>query len=256
MVSKRVRESHCTPSVHLPKRGPDFRWPSTPTHAKIHATMRLIPALMATPLLGPTIRHTGDPSVMALTFDDGPNPAITPKLLDLLHGHNVRATFFLLGKYVRVFPSLAKEIAEQGHTIGNHTDSHPALTFLSPRRIAEELDRCDDALEATTGSKPRWMRPPYGFRGPQLAKVVRRRGCAGVVMWSVWAWDWKPQEAANVIRHLRHARGGDIVLLHDGDPRMPDGDRRHTLAALEHWLPRWKDAGIGFATLDTLRKQE
>lgn len=100
--------------------------------------MPLIPALLATPLLGPTIRRTGDPSVMALTFDDGPNPAITPKLLDLLDRHNIRATFFLIGRYVRAFPSLAKEIAERGHAIGNHTDSHPALTFLSPRRIAEE----------------------------------------------------------------------------------------------------------------------
>lgn len=216
--------------------------------------MSLIPALLATPLLGPTISHTGDASVMALTFDDGPNPAITPKLLDLLHRHNVRATFFLIGKYVRASPSLAKEIAERGHTIGNHTDTHPALTFLPIRRIAEELNRCDDALEAAAGRRTRWMRPPYGFRGPQLAKVVRRRGCAGVVMWSVWAWDWKPQDAGRVIRHLRHARGGDIVLLHDGDPHVPDGDRRATLAALEHWLPRWKDAGIGFATLDILLK--
>ena len=104
--------------------------------------MRLIPALLATPLLGPTIATPATQSVMALTFDDGPNPAITPKLLDLLHRHNVRATFFLIGKYVRASPSLAKEIAERGHTIGNHTDTHPALTFLphpAHRRRAEPL---------------------------------------------------------------------------------------------------------------------
>jgi peptidoglycan-N-acetylglucosamine deacetylase len=254
MVSKRLRKSHRSPFVSLRAGGAEFRWQCLPGHAKIPATMRLIPALLATPLLGPTIRRTDDPSAMALTFDDGPNPAITPKLLDLLERHGVRATFFLIGGHVRAFPSLAKEIAKRGHTIGNHTDSHPALTFLPPRRIAEELDRCDDALEAATGARPRWMRPPYGFRGPQLAGVVRRRGCAGVVMWSVWAWDWKPRDAAGVIRHLRRARGGDIVLLHDGDPCVPDADRRHTLAALEHWLPRWKDAGIGFATLDMMFK--
>ena len=214
--------------------------------------MALIPAIMATPLLGPTIRRSGDASAMALTFDDGPNPAITPKLLDLLDRHGAHATFFLIGGKVRAFQSLAKEIVERGHAVGNHTDSHPALTFLAPRHIDDELSRCDDAVEAVTGEKPRWMRPPYGFRGPQLAKVARRRGYRGVVMWSVWAWDWKAQEPGRVIRHLRHARGGDIVLLHDGDPEAREGDRQATVGALEHWLPRWKDAGIGFPTLDGL----
>src|ERR1700730_3987954 len=84
-------------------------------------------------LFGPTIRHTGDASSIALTFDDGPNPAITPALLDLLDGHNARATFFLIGRHVRASPGLAREIAKRGHTVGNHTDTHPALTFLSRR---------------------------------------------------------------------------------------------------------------------------
>jgi peptidoglycan-N-acetylglucosamine deacetylase len=204
-------------------------------------------------LFGPTIRRTGDGSAMALTFDDGPNPAVTPSLLNLLDRHNVRATFFLIGRHVRAFPAVAKEVAERGHTIGNHTDTHPALTFLSTRRIAEELSRCDDAIEAATGRKPRWMRPPFGFRGPQLGGIVRRRG-AGVVMWSAMAWDWKPQPAEPVIRRLRRARGGDIVLLHDGDHRVLQGDRRHTVAALEHWLPQWQDAGVRLVSLDEIQK--
>ena len=206
-------------------------------------------------LFGRTICGTGDASAMALTFDDGPNPSVTPALLDLLQRYNVKATFFLIGGWVRAVPGLAKDIALRGHTVGNHTDTHPALTFHSPRRIAAELDRCDDAIEAATGQKPKWMRPPFGFRGPQLAGVVRRRGGSGVVMWSAWAWDWKPQPAEPVIRRLRRARGGDIVLLHDGDHRVLDGDRRHTLAALEYWLPRWKDAGLRFVSVDELHKQ-
>lgn len=205
-------------------------------------------------LFGPTIRRTGDPAAMALTFDDGPNPAVTPSLLDLLDRHNARATFFLIGRHVRAFPALAREIAARGHSIGNHTETHPALTFLPPRRVAEELGRCDEAIEAATGHKPRWMRPPFGFRGPQLGGIVRSRGGAGVVMWSVWAWDWKPQPPEPVIQRLRRARGGDIVLLHDGDHRVLEGDRRHTVAALEHWLPRWKDAGIRFVSLDEMSK--
>jgi len=187
---------------------------------------------------------------MALTFDDGPNPAVTPELLDLLERHEVRATFFVTGDHVRAFPELTKEIAERGHTIGNHTDTHRRLVFSSAARIAAELDRCDDAIAQAIGGKPRWMRPPFGFRGPLLNGAVRRWGGAGVVMWSLLAWDWKPSAPAKVIRHLRRARGGDIVLLHDGDFREIEGDRHHTVAALAHWLPRWRDAGIRFLAVD------
>ncbi|MGB0034727.1 MAG: polysaccharide deacetylase family protein [Candidatus Acidiferrales bacterium] len=205
-------------------------------------------------LFGRTIRRTGDASAIALTFDDGPNPAVTPQLLDLLDRYGASATFFLVGKHVRAFPALAKEIAERGHTVGNHTDTHPNLIFLSPARIREELDHCDDAIASAVGKPPRWMRPPYGFRGPQLAPIIQRRGGAGVAMWSVLAYDWKPQPAGPVIERLRRTRGGDIVLLHDADHRVLAGDRRHTVAALEYWLPRWKDAGMRFVNMDELQK--
>lgn len=204
-------------------------------------------------LFGPTIGRTLDPSAMALTFDDGPNPAVTPALLDLLDRYHAHATFFLIGSRVRAFPDLAREIGARGHSIGNHTDTHPSLVFLPPRRIADELSRCDDAIAAATGNNARWMRPPFGFRGPQLAGVIGRSGLAGVVMWSVLAWDWKPQPAQAVIPRLRRAHGGDIVLLHDGDHRVPEGDRHHVVAALEYWLPRWCDAGIRFVNVDEMR---
>jgi peptidoglycan/xylan/chitin deacetylase (PgdA/CDA1 family) len=203
-------------------------------------------------LFGATLRHTGDPSTMALTFDDGPNPAITAGLLDLLQRYKAHTTFFLLGRHVRAFPGLAKEISVRGHTVGNHTETHPNLTFLSPRRIAEELSRCDEAILSATGKVVRWMRPPYGFRGPQLDGVVRAHNGARVVTWSTMAYDWKPQSAERVIKRLRGARGGDIVLLHDADHRQPESDRSHTVAALAYWLPRWTDAGIRFVSVDEL----
>ena len=203
-------------------------------------------------LFGPTLRRVSDAETVALTFDDGPNSRITPSLLDLLDRHQVRATFFLLGKRVREFPALAKEIAVRGHTIGNHTETHPSLTFLSRKRIARELGECDDAIHAATARRTKWMRPPYGFRGPQLNGVVKERCGAGVVMWSVSGYDWKPQPAERLIERLRKVRGGDIVLLHDADHRLPDGDRRWTVEALGYWLPRWKDAGLQLAGLDDL----
>lgn len=207
-------------------------------------------------IFGPTIRRTGDESSVALTFDDGPNPAATPALLDLLDRHEARATFFVTGEHVRAFPELAREIVSRGHTIGNHTDSHRMLIFRSTAEIADELKRCDEAIHEATGKTPRWMRPPFGFRGPCVRGAVREWGGAGVVMWSALAWDWKPKRTEKVVEHLQRVRGGDIVLLHDGDFREPEGDRHHTVAALAHWLPRWKDAGMQFVSLDDIGEWE
>jgi len=113
------------------------------------------------------------------------------------------------------------------------------------------------ALEAATGRKTRWMRPPYGYRGPQLETALRQ--CdpgVRVVMWSASAVDWRRQSPEQTIVRLRRVRGGDIVLLHDGDHRVLQSDRNHTIAGLAYWLPRWKDAGIRFVSLDSLAQQD
>jgi peptidoglycan-N-acetylglucosamine deacetylase len=189
---------------------------------------------------------------MALTFDDGPNPSATPQLLELLAKRGVKATFFLIGRQVRAFPALAREIVERGHEIGNHTETHPSLIWLTSSGIADELKRCDEAISVAAGVTPRWMRPPYGYRNPWLSGVVTRRGNAGVAMWSIATRDWKTEATDPVIERLRRAQGGDIVLLHDGDHRVREGKRLHVVAALEYWLPRWKDAGMRFVTMNEI----
>ena len=206
----------------------------------------------AAQLFGPTLRRTGRSSTLALTFDDGPNPALTPRLLDLLDQFEARATFFLIGQHVRACPQLVQEIAARGHTIGNHTDTHPNLLWLSRRRIAEEVRRCQDSLEQASGRPAVWMRPPYGFRGPQLDPAVREAGITGVVMWSRSAYDWQVQPTSRMVERLRPVVGSDIVLLHDGQPGALGANREHTLAALEYWLPRWKEAGVEFVTVDAI----
>ena len=208
-------------------------------------------------LFGPTRRHTSSSREIALTFDDGPNPAVTPLLLDLFDRYSVRGTFFLIGKFARACPDLVREIAARGHLIGNHTDTHPSLIFQSAAGIRGELLRCQDAIAAALRTAPpRWMRPPYGYRSPLLRRELQRAGIQGVVMWSKICWDWKPQPPQRLIARLAgvarpHPAHGDIVVLHDGDHRALGGDRRHVVAALEHWLPRWRDAGTEFVTMES-----
>ncbi len=200
--------------------------------------------------------NTDAPNQIALTFDDGPNPAVTPRLLELLDRYSVRATFFLIGKFVRDCPGLVQEISARGHLLGNHTDTHPNLLFQSRNAIRDELARCQVAIAAAIqAAPPRWMRPPYGYRGPFLDGEVRKAGMQGVVMWSKICWDWKPQPPERLIERLARVvrpggSSGDVVLLHDGDHRVQSGDRHHVVAALEHWLPRWRDAGIEFVTIE------
>jgi peptidoglycan/xylan/chitin deacetylase (PgdA/CDA1 family) len=210
-------------------------------------------------LFGSTLRHTGDAKKLALTFDDGPNPAVTPRLLDLFDRHSVRATFFVVGKFVSACPPLTREISTRGHLLGNHTETHARLVLKSRAGIREELDRCQDAIaSALRAEPPHWMRPPFGYRRPGLDAEVHRAGFRGVVMWSLICQDWKPQPAARLIEKLSRAAQpgkphGDIVVLHDGDHRGLDANRDHLVSALEHWLPRWRDAGVEFVTIDGIK---
>jgi peptidoglycan/xylan/chitin deacetylase (PgdA/CDA1 family) len=207
-------------------------------------------------LFGRTVRRTASARQIALTFDDGPNPAATPQLLDLFDRHSLCATFFVIGKFVRACPDLMKEISARGHAIGNHTETHANLFLQSSAGIHDELARCQEAIGAAVrGEPPSWMRPPYGYRNPLLDGEARRAGLR-VAMWSKICRDWKPQPPQRLIETLASVARterptGDIVLLHDGDHRSLGADRRHVVGALEHWLPRWRDAGMEFVTMNS-----
>jgi len=212
-------------------------------------------------LYGPTLHHTSSAKKIALTFDDGPNPAVTPRLLDLLDRYSVPATFFVIGKFVRECPGLVQEMSACGHLVGNHTDTHANLIFQSRAAIQDELLRCQVAIAAAMAGTPRWMRPPYGYRSPLLGGEILRAGMRGVVMWSKICWDWKPQPPQRLIERLASVARvgrphGDVVVLHDGDHRALGGDRHHVVAALEHWLPRWRDAGNEFVTIESCAAME
>ena len=211
-------------------------------------------------LFGATICRTNSPRQLAITFDDGPNPAITPTLLDLLERYNARATFFLIGRFARECPDLVREISTRGHAIGNHTETHPMLLWLRPPEIQVELHLCHTAIANVLGAPPKFFRPPFGLRNPWLASTARALDMR-VVMWTLLPGDWRAQSPAWLIDRMSpiasHAKRlaksptgtGDILCLHDGSHLEQNGDRTRTLAALEHWLPRWRDLGLEFVTI-------
>jgi peptidoglycan/xylan/chitin deacetylase (PgdA/CDA1 family) len=212
-------------------------------------------------LFGRTICRTNSPGKLAITFDDGPNPAITPRLLDLLDRYNAKATFFVIGAFARECPDLVRETVARGHVVGNHTETHPPLVWLRPAQIQAELLLCHKAITNAVGAPPKWFRPPFGLRNPWLAGAARALDMR-VVMWTLIPGDWHAQSdewligrmkpiAAHAERLAKNATGtGDILCLHDGSHRAQNGDRAHTLAALEHWLPRWRDLGLEFVTIN------
>jgi len=219
-------------------------------------------------LFGKTICRTNSSRKLAITFDDGPNPAITPKLLDLLDRYKAKATFFLIGKYVRECPELVKETVARGHTVGNHTELHPNLLWLTPMQVRIELRLCHDAISNVLGAPPKWFRPPFGMRNPWVIPAARELGYQ-TAMWTLIPGDWREKPAEWLIPRMQpialHAQqnlandssatfagsgAGDILCLHDGAHRELNADRTRTLASLEHWLPRWRDLGLEFVTID------
>lgn len=217
-------------------------------------------------LFGASVCRTSSVRKLAMTFDDGPNPTITPKLLELLERHKAKATFFVVGRYVRECPGLVKEIYDRGHVLGNHTDTHPNLFFCGPEETRHELHRCREAIVCATWEGPHWFRPPFGYRSPWLGAIVHELDMR-MVTWSLLPGDWrlKPVEwltermqpiARNAERPktppgtTQSDKGGDILCLHDGNYLHQNGDRLRTLAALEYWLPRWRDLGLEFVTMN------
>jgi peptidoglycan/xylan/chitin deacetylase (PgdA/CDA1 family) len=200
-------------------------------------------------VFGETFVRSPNPKQLALTYDDGPNDPHTLRLLDVLARHDVHATFFLIGKFVRQRPEIVRRISAAGHAIGNHTFTHPNLIFAGAARIAAELQDCENALSDIVPEHARIFRPPFGFRRPQVLRSARAQGLVPV-MWSVTCYDWKQTTAERIVAHaVRQIHGGDVILLHDGGYREMGADRGATIVATELLIARYRDQGFEFVTL-------
>jgi peptidoglycan/xylan/chitin deacetylase (PgdA/CDA1 family) len=203
----------------------------------------------ASQLYGRTLVRSTDPRQLALTFDDGPNDPHTLKLLEVLARHDVRATFFMIGRYVQQRPAIARAVAQAGHAIGNHTFTHPNLIFCSEMQTRFQLAECTRAIEDVVGQTPKLFRPPFGGRRPSTLRIARELGLTPV-MWNVTGWDWDAQSSEAVEQKVsQQIRGGDVILLHDGSHRLLGMDRSHTVAATDGLLARYKAEGRQFVAV-------
>jgi peptidoglycan/xylan/chitin deacetylase (PgdA/CDA1 family) len=179
-----------------------------------------------------SLPRAGEERVVALTFDDGPNPDATPRILDALSTAGVKATFFLLGRHVDRWPEIASRVAAEGHAIGNHGWHHRKLHRALPARARLDLEMGTRSIERATGVRPRLFRAPHGFRAPWVTPIAASLG-QRTVGWSLGVWDSdRPGAEAIAERTVSGARPGSILLLHDGDGYDPLGDRTQTADAI------------------------
>ncbi len=190
--------------------------------------------------LGPVVtRFRTDQKEAWLTIDDGPADD-TPALIELLNRHGARATFFVKGKLAAARPDLVRAIIAGGHTVANHSDTHPSATFwcLPPRAIAREIDGCNETLRSITGSTPRWFRAPVGMKNfavhPQLASRAMR-----LIGWSARGFDSVTSDVNRVAaRIIERTDAGAIIVVHQGLP--------HSLAVIEQVLNTMESRGYAF----------
>jgi len=195
----------------------------------------------------PVVDHiAGGDRIVALTFDDGPDPEVTPRVLDLLGAHGARATFFVLGERAARYPDVIRRIEREGHTVGTHTQRHLVrFHFARPRYIQREIEDAIAVISGILAHRPTLFRPPQGLRTPNFASGWRRTHGLTCVTWSVRGLDSRPTTAAAIVARVApRLAPGAIVTLHDGTGLGGAHDRAPTLAALVTILGECKTRGL------------
>lgn len=178
---------------------------------------------------------------IALTFDDGPHPIYTPQMLELLKEEQVPATFFLLGENVELYGDVVKEIAKEGHLIGNHTYHHVQITSLSLEEACKEIQETSDLIEELTGTGTEYVRPPFGTWNEELEERLDLIP----VMWSIDTKDWTTQNVDWIVREtVKHAEDHDIILMHDS--------YQSTVDAVKRVIEQLEAEGFEFVTVDEI----
>jgi len=202
-----------------------------------------------------TIYHIDESKkVVALTFDDGPSPIWTPKILDELKKADVKATFFMLGEHVGRYPEMARRVAEEGHEIGNHTYSHHVLIYYKMDELEKEIRDAEKAIKNITGQTVRYFRPPKAWLTAEEKRKIEQMGYK-IVLWNLNSKDWVTFDDKYIIKYiLQHIRPGDIILFHDsgGVFTTEGGDRHETVRTIPKLVEKLKERGYQFVTITEL----
>jgi peptidoglycan/xylan/chitin deacetylase (PgdA/CDA1 family) len=216
--------------------------------------LHLFPAISswrgARRLLAPGLSGVGRADHIALTFDDGPDPASTPAILDLLDRYSWKATFFLLGSQVRRAGGLTAELVARGHEVGVHGDEHRNHLGRTAPWVTKDVTIAKATIAEASGKEPYWFRPPYGVIAASTLVAARQTGLRPV-LWTCWGQDWRADATAQtVFDYIESARRpGATVLLHDSDVTSAPGSWKSTVAALPHLAERWQAEGLQVGTL-------
>lgn len=197
----------------------------------------------------PITNVRGEGRVVALTFDDGPNPEATPRILDALAARDVKATFFVLGRHADRWPEIVKRASAEGHGIGNHGWHHRKLHLRGPGYVRRDLSMGTESIMRAAMIRPKLFRAPHGFRSPWVSPIATSLG-QRTVGWSRGVWDSANPGVDEIVRRTVQAtRPGRILLLHDGDGYDVDGDRRQTADAIPRILDQLLEQGYRFVTI-------
>lgn len=195
----------------------------------------------------------GDPRGVALTFDDGPHPLYTPRVLEILDRFQAKATFFVIGRHLKHNGKLIAEASRAGHVVGNHSFTHDRMmSFSSFERVRREVLLCQEETERWVGYRPRFYRQPAGFRNPWIFPVLEELQMT-MVGWQARAFDTQRRNPETIRRKiLAKTRSGGVILLHDGSDSAGNEDRLSTIQALPAILRGLQERGMAFLTLDQL----
>ena len=186
-------------------------------------------------------KEKDDMKYVALTYDDGPNPVYTEKLLQVLEEEQIHASFFMMGKQVENYPQVVKQVADKGHLIGNHTYSHVNVCQLPEEQVKEEIQKTNEVIYKSCGQSPEWFRPPFGCNREKLISEMHMYQ----VFWNVDPLDWSVQNTGTIVNHvLKYVEDGDIILMHDAYST--------TVEATKILIPKLREMGYAFVTVDEL----
>jgi len=221
-----------------------------------HAVLFTASLLPRSRLIGPNLVRLPESAArrgeVAITFDDGPDPAVTPRVLDLLDARGARASFFCVGERAAAFPQLAAEIVRRGHSVENHSHRHStSFGWYGPWRLRRELDAAQRSLHAAAGVAPRFFRAPFGTRNPLLDPALARLGLS-LVSWTRRGYDTVDGDPARVLRRLvTGLAAGDVLLLHDGVAVRKRRAEPTVLAVLPRLLDQLAARGLKAVSLRT-----